>query len=61
MEYLVGGGVNSPHQQSLQYLLSKGYAVHIINDEGQMQSVTDLDAFLMGRGIDSDNVVLVRA
>lgn len=61
MEYLAHGGKDSPHGQSLQYLLSKGYTVHVLNDEGQMQSVSDLDVFLKSRGIDSDNVVLVRA
>lgn len=60
MEYLLGGGQDSPHHQALQYLLSKGYVMHVINDHGLIQSVSDLDAFLMGRGINSDNVVLVR-
>lgn len=59
MEYLLGGGQDSPHHQALQYLIQKGYVMQVINDEGQMHSVSDLDAFLMGRGIDSDNVVLV--
>ena len=60
MEYLIAGGPDSPHQQSLDYLKSKGYSIHIINAEGELEAVSDPTAFLKQRGIDSDNVVLMK-
>lgn len=60
MEFLIGGGSDSPHQQSLEYLLLKGYSVYIINADGALESVSDPKVFLMQRGIDSDNVVLMK-
>lgn len=60
MEFLIGGGSDSPHQQSLEYIQSKGYSVYIINADGALESASDPTAFLKQRGIDSDNVVLMK-
>jgi FkbM family methyltransferase len=57
MEYLEPKRNNLPHQQAATHLLSFGYQPFIIDDDGTLQSITNIDEHLQNQQLESDNIV----
>lgn len=62
MEYLSASRGNDAHKKAVELLLSLGYHVNILKEKGELEVVSkeSLDAYLECRGIDSDNIVLMK-
>lgn len=60
MEFLAAERVNAGHRQALELLQTLGYRAHYIDLNGNLQPCTNVDAYLTGKGLDSDNIVFVK-
>jgi FkbM family methyltransferase len=58
MEYLAIGRGNHAHQKALQIAKKFGLFPHLIEPDGSLTPVENVDEALINRGLDSDNVVL---
>lgn len=57
MEYLEPLRYNIAHQEATKILFSKGFKMHYINDEGDLEICEDIEARLKLLDLESDNVV----
>lgn len=57
MEYLEPNRHNEEHHKAHDLLVSLGYSSFIIGSKGELSPVSDVDAYLVGNQMDSDNIV----
>ena len=57
LEYLSPQRDNTTHQQAVNLLVQLGFNPFIINQEGTLERVADLDRYLRKKKLDSDNIV----
>lgn len=57
MEYLNEERNNHAHQEAYHLLLTHGFKAYIINNEGTLVSVKDIEDYLTEKQLDSDNIV----
>lgn len=60
MEYLEPKRSNQPHIAATQLMRQWGYSTHIITDNGELESIDDIDAYLIKNSLESDNIVFVK-
>jgi FkbM family methyltransferase len=61
MEYLLSDDLSSPHHQAVGLLVANGYKAHAIDAEGNLKALAVIDQYLKDSGLDSDNLVFVKA
>jgi len=61
LEYLAPARHNEGHQQAAAALAVLGYQPHRITADGQLTPCPDVDDYLRGQGLDSDNFVFVKS
>ncbi len=59
MEYLEPKRKNESHQKAAQLLKSLGFQSHVIESDGRLRPVADIDAYLEAEKLDSDNIVFI--
>jgi FkbM family methyltransferase len=57
MEYLEAARNNTAHGQAHQMLLNAGYQSHIINKDGTLTALNDIEQHLKSNELESDNIV----
>lgn len=57
MEYIEPERHNVEHQSATRFLRELGYSSHIIMQNGQLESIDDIDVYLVSNGLESDNIV----
>lgn len=57
MEYLNPTRHNDAHQKAKTLIETFGYQCHIINQQGKLLPMNDVDTYLLTQNLDSDNVV----
>lgn len=57
MEYVNSNRGNEAHAKAYELLKEKGYDAYIINDEGALQNIENIEAYLTQKHIESDNLV----
>jgi hypothetical protein len=60
MEYLFSTNTDTPHRVALELMANYGYQVHVIDIDGQLNVVPDVDVYLKQKGLDSDNLVFLK-
>jgi FkbM family methyltransferase len=60
MEYLAPNRKNELHKKGVQLLKNIGYATYVINDAGKLETIIDIDAYLVKEQLESDNIVIVK-
>lgn len=60
LEYLEENRHNHSHKLAVDLLRSMGYQSYSIDDDGQLQPVSNLDQYLSAKGIESDNIIFRR-
>lgn len=60
MEYVEAKRNNVSHKKALDLLRAMGYASHIINDDGTLDKIHDIDEHLNIQNLDSDNIVFLK-
>src|SRR5690606_15033758 len=60
MEYLDQSRQNHSHKEAVEILRQLGYSTFIINNGGECEAVSDIDSYLSNRGLDSDNIILMK-
>ncbi len=58
MEYATAD--NAPHRQAAASLAAEGYLSYAIDAAGGLQELTDIESYLTGLGLESDNIVFRR-
>lgn len=57
MEYLEPARHNTAHQKAVQLLRDHGYQSYLIDNNGGLISITDIDAYLVKEQLESDNII----
>lgn len=60
MEFLAAERINTGHRQALELLQTLGYRTFYIDPNGSLQPCTNVEAYLAGKNLDSDNLVFVK-
>ena len=60
MEYLAASRGNKNHQEACALMISLGYDVYIINQEGSLDLCSNIDNMLQLKNLESDNIVFCR-
>lgn len=60
MEYLEPNRENKNHKIAEELLVQLGFKTHIINSEGFLEIITDIDSYLIAKKLESDNIVFVK-
>lgn len=60
MEYPAPERGNKMHQKAIHLLMEMGYDLRIINEEGGLEAIHDLDKHLQKEKLESDNIVLMK-
>ncbi len=60
MEFLAAERMNAGHRQALELLQTLGYRAHYIDEKGNLQPCMNVEAYLAGRGLDSDNIIFLK-
>lgn len=60
LEYLIDSRENAPHQQAAQFLQKLNYKAHIIDNEGELEYTTNIEAAILQQGLDSDNIIFLK-
>lgn len=58
MEYLHPDRKNESHRQAVDLMRKNGYHTYLINADGELYPVDDLDDYLLKNGMESDNVLM---
>ncbi|HQW12698.1 MAG TPA: FkbM family methyltransferase [Saprospiraceae bacterium] len=61
MEYVEPKRKNENHKKSMDLLLSLGYVGHVIQSDGSLQAIIEVDSYLTRQGLESDNLVFIKA
>jgi len=61
MEYLLPSEGSKLHREAADLLYAKGYQSYAITDDGTLTHVADIDEYLKGRKLNSDNIIFNRA
>lgn len=57
MEYLEAARHNENHQEAVNLLRQLGYQSYIITAAGQTEAIDDINAYLTGNNMESDNII----
>lgn len=60
VEVLSVGRLNEPHMKAVDMLKEWGYASHIINNDGVLETVDDVNGYFGKNKIESDNIVFIK-
>lgn len=60
MEYLEPKRNNQNHKRAEKLLLGIGYHSHIINQNGVLEPINNIDDYLLSQKLESDNIVFVK-
>jgi FkbM family methyltransferase len=60
MEYLEPQRKNDTHKEALKILLSVGYKSYLIEQDGNLISIDDIDNYLILKKLESDNIVFLK-
>ena len=60
LEYLTTTRSNRAHQAAESLLNSCGFTAHIIKRDGNITKVSNIEAYLNGKGLDSDNIAFIK-
>jgi len=60
MEYLEPKRKNETHVDALNALLNIGYKSHIIDKDGNLEPINNVDNYLINNNLESDNVVFIK-
>jgi FkbM family methyltransferase len=61
MEYLIGEGQQDSHREAVALAVGQGYHTYRINAQGIPVVCPDVEAAMRREGLDSDNIVLIKA
>lgn len=61
MEYLISEDLSSPHHLAVGLMIDLGYHAHAIDREGNLVGMVVIDQYLKDAGLDSDNLVFLKA
>lgn len=59
MEYLEPKRGNASHREAKNLLIDWGYESYVIKDDGSLERIDDVDAYLVEQNLESDNIVFV--
>lgn len=57
MEHLEAGRHNEKHQEAVNLLRGLGYKSYIITASGNLEEISDINAYLTGNKMESDNII----
>ncbi len=57
MEHLEAGRHNEKHQQAVNLMRQTGYKSYIITADGSLEEIVDINAYLTGNKMESDNII----
>ncbi|MCB0516532.1 MAG: FkbM family methyltransferase [Chitinophagales bacterium] len=60
MEYLCAARDNLQHQKAAQLLKNEGFMPYAITQEGSLQALTDINAYLQDKQLETDNIVFCK-
>lgn len=61
MEYLSDSRENSNHVKAISFLQNLGYNYYLIDDNGSLMHINNLEAYLKSKNLESDNLVFLNS